>query len=59
MIFAKEFASACITIGMGVGCFVGGLSIAWRDYSYERAMQDPGFFYLVDEAGNPVRQKSD
>ncbi len=58
MIFAKEIVSACVTVGMGVGCFVGGLSVAWRDYAYDRALEDPEFFYLVDKAGNPVSQDS-
>ena len=59
MIFAKEIVSACVTVGVGVGCTVGGISIAWNDYAYERALVDPGFFYLVDKAGNPVSQDSD
>jgi hypothetical protein len=58
MIFAKEVVSACVAIGMGVGCFAGGISLAWSDHAYQRALQDPEFFYLVDEAGNPVSQES-
>ena len=57
MIFAKEIVSACVTIGMGLGCFAGGISVAWDNHAYERALADPEFFYLVDEAGNPVSQE--
>ncbi len=58
MIFAKEIVSMCVTVGMGLGCFAGGLSVVWHDYEYKRALEDPEFFYLVEEAGNPVSQES-
>jgi hypothetical protein len=59
MIFAKEVITGCVTLGMGVGCFLGGLSMAYSDHIYNRALEDPDFFYLVDELGNPVRQELD
>ena len=59
MILAKEIITGCVALGMGVGCFFGGLSTAYGDHVYNRALEDPNFFYLVDELGNPVRQELD
>ena len=35
---------------------LGGYEALSSDGKYERALDDPDFYYLVDEAGNPVRQ---
>jgi hypothetical protein len=38
------------------GAFVGGFSEALHDKIYTEALQNPGFYYLVDQNGNPVSQ---
>ncbi len=41
----------------GSGAFVGNFSEALHDSAYSKALADPGFYHLVDESGNPVRQE--
>lgn len=53
----KEVASLVIMCCAGVGCCTGGVLNAYDSFRYDRAINDPSFVYLVDEAGNPVSQK--
>ena len=42
---------------VAVGCLcLGGYEALSSDAKYERALEDPDFYYLVDETGNPVSQ---
>ncbi len=42
------------------GCLcLGGYEAFSHDAKYERALNDPEFYYLVDEVGNPVSQLTD
>ena len=42
------------------GCLcLGGYEALSYDGKYERALNDPEFYYLVDEAGDPVSQLTD
>lgn len=52
---AKEVATLVIASCLCLGSFEA-LS---KDHVYDRALNDPGFYHLVDEAGNPVSQLPD
>lgn len=52
---AKEVAALVLASCLCLGSFEA-LS---RDDVYDRALNDPEFYHLVDEAGNPVSQLSD
>ena len=42
------------------GCLcLGGFEAFSSDAKYERALNDPDFYHLVDEAGNPVSELTD
>ena len=41
---------------VGGGACIGGYSAFSQEFGYERALSDPEFYYLVDEAGDPVGQ---
>lgn len=53
----KEIITAACGIGLGLGCCIGGVSNAYDAIVYDRAVNDPGFMYLVDEFGDPVSQE--
>lgn len=42
---------------LAIGCAAGGLSTAYENFRYERALEDPSILHLVDELGNPVSQE--
>lgn len=44
---------------VGSGACLGGYSAFSQDLGYDRALSDPGFYYLVDESGYPVSQVAD
>ena len=44
---------------VGGGACLGGYSAFSQEFKYDRALSDPGFYYLVDEAGDPVSQVAD
>ena len=54
-----EALSPVIGICLAVGCAAGGLSTAYENYRYDRALEDPTILHLVDEVGNPVSQEAD
>ncbi len=41
---------------VGGGACLGGYSAFSQEFKYDRALSNPDFYYLVDEAGNPVSQ---
>ena len=52
---AKEITAFVVA---GCLCF-GGYEAFSLDAKYDRALSDPEFYHLVDEAGNPVSQLTD
>ena len=53
-----EALSPIIGICLVIGCTAGGVSSAYENFRYERALEDPSVLYLVDEMGNPVSQET-
>ena len=53
-----EALSPVIGVCLAVGCVAGGVSTAYENFRYERALTDPGILHLVDEMGNPVSQEA-
>jgi len=53
-IFALVLA-ACV----GGGACLGGYESASQSAHYRETLNNPDFYYLVDEAGNPVSQEPD
>ena len=41
---------------VGGGACIGGYSAFSQEFGSERSLNDPDFYYLVDEAGDPVGQ---
>ena len=54
-----EALSPVIGICLTIGCAAGGISTAYENLRYERALTDPTILHLVDEMGNPVSQETD
>mgnify|MGYP001222620013 CR=1 FL=1 len=52
-----EALTPVVGICVAVGCAFGGITTAYDNFRYERALEDPSFLYLVDEVGNPVSQE--
>ena len=44
---------------IGGGACMGGYEAASQDAHYNWALSNPDFYYLVDEAGNPIGQVAD
>lgn len=53
-----EALSSVVGVCLAVGCVAGGVSTAYENFRYERALADPGILHLVDEMGNPVSQEA-
>ena len=53
-----EALSPVIGLCLVVGCAAGGISTAYENFRYERALNQPGVLHLVDEMGNPVSQET-
>ena len=53
-----EALSPVIGVCLAVGCAAGGITTAYENFRYERALTDPAVLYLVDEMGNPVSQEA-
>jgi len=53
-----EALSPVIGVCLAVGCAAGGISTAYENFRYERALSEPGILHLVDEVGNPVSQEA-
>lgn len=48
-----------LSICIAIGCAAGGLTTAYENYRYDRALEDPSILHLVDEMGNPVSQEAE
>ncbi len=55
----KGIIAAIVAACVGSGACLGGYSAFSQGLGYDRALNDPGFYYLVDESGDPVRQIAD
>ena len=53
-----EALSPVIGVCLAVGCAAGGISTAYENFRYERALSNPDILHLVDEMGNPVSQET-
>lgn len=53
----KELISFIIISSTGCGALLGGTVNAIDSVRYRNAISNPGFYYLVDDAGNSVSQK--
>ena len=53
-----EALSPVIGICLAIGRAAGGLSTAYENYRYDRALEDPKVLHLVDEMGNPVSKEA-
>ena len=53
-----EALSPVIGLCLVIGCAAGGISTAYENFRYERALNHPGVLHLVDEMGNPVSQET-
>ena len=53
-----EALSPVIGVCLAIGCAAGGITTAYDNFRYERALTDPSILHLVDEVGNPVRQEA-
>lgn len=42
---------------LAIGCAAGGISTAYENFRYNKALTDPNVLHLVDQAGNPVSQE--
>jgi len=54
-----EALSPVIGVCLAIGCAAGGITTAYENFRYERALSQPGVLHLVDEMGNPVSQKAE
>lgn len=54
----KGFLALIVAGCVGGGACLGGYSAFSQGFNYDRALSDPNFYYLVDEAGDPVRQEA-
>ncbi len=52
-----EVLTPVLGVCLAIGCVAGGLSTAYENFRYERALEDPSILHLVDEVGNPVSQE--
>ena len=55
----KGFIALVVAGCLSGGACLGGYSAFSKDLKYEQVLSDPSFYYLVDEAGNPVSQVPD
>ena len=53
-----EALSPVIGVCLAIGCAAGGITTAYDNFRYERALTEPGVLHLVDEMGNPVSQET-
>lgn len=53
-----EALSPVMGICLAIGCAAGGITTAYENFQYERALSEPGILHLVDEMGNPVSQEA-
>ncbi len=53
----KELIAVTIISCTGFGAVLGGTINAIDSMNYRNALEDPGFYHLVDEAGDPVSQE--
>lgn len=52
----KGFIALVVAGCLGSGACLGGLEAATRTALYRESLEDPGFYYLVDEVGDPVSE---
>lgn len=49
--------AAILTIGCCLGMCLGGAINAYDKATMEGVLNDPSFYHLVDQAGNPVSEE--
>ena len=49
--------AAILTIGCCLGMCLGGAINAYDKATLEEVLNDPSFYHLVDQAGNPVSKE--
>ena len=53
----NPITAALLTVCCGLGLCLGGAINAYDKATLEGALNDPSFYHLVDQAGNPVSKE--
>ena len=53
----NPITAVLLTVCCGLGLCLGGAINAYDKAALEEALNDPNFYHLVDQAGNPVSKE--